>query len=169
MPLIELVNHMITMSSNLATNILVEVVKPEQVTSLMRELGAKQITVLRGVEDPKAYEAGKNNTVTAYDLMLLLSMIAENKFLNKKVCEKMVEILAAQQFNEGIPAGVPTGTKVAHKTGDITKHNHDAAIVYPVDRKPYVLIILTKGIIDHRRSSKLIAEISRVIYQANSR
>ena len=166
MPVIELVNHMIAMSSNLATNLLIEIAKPDHVMSLMQQLGANDIKVLRGVEDQKAFEAGKNNTTTAHDLMVLLRAIAENKALSKKACEKMVEILAAQQFNEGIPAGVPTGTKVAHKTGDITKHNHDAAIVYPPDRKPYVVVVLTKGIAEHRRSSKLIADISRVVYRA---
>jgi beta-lactamase class A len=166
MPVIELVNHMIAMSSNLATNLLVEIAKPDHVMSLMQQLGANDIKVLRGVEDQKAFDAGKNNTTTAYDLMVLLRAIAENKVLSKKACEKMVEILAAQQFNEGIPAGVPTGTRVAHKTGDITKHNHDAAIVYPLDRKPYVIVVLTKGIAEHRRSSKLIADISRVVYRS---
>jgi len=168
MPVLELVNHMITMSSNLATNLLVDIARPEHVMNLMRTLGANDIRVLRGVEDPKAFEAGKNNTTTAYDLMVLLRAIAENKFLNKKACEQMVGILSAQQFNEGIPAGLPSGTRVAHKTGDITKHNHDAAIVYPVGRRPYVVVILTRGIAEHRRSSRLIAEISRVIYQAIS-
>ncbi len=168
MPVVELVNHMITMSSNLATNILIEIARPEHVMNLMRELGANDIRVLRAVEDQKAFEAGKNNTTTAYDLMVLLRAIAENKFLNKKACEKIVEILTAQHFNEGIPAGLPSGTRVAHKTGDITKHNHDAAIVYPVGRRPYVVVVLTKGMAEHRRSSKLIAEISGVIYQAIS-
>jgi beta-lactamase class A len=166
MPVSDLINHMITMSSNLATNILIETARPEHIMNLMRELGANDIRVLRGVEDQKAFDAGKNNTTTAHDLMLLLRAIAENKFLNKKACEQMIAILSAQHFNEGIPAGLPTATKVAHKTGDITKHNHDAAIVYPPGRKPYVVVILTKGIAEHRRSSKLIAEISRVVYQA---
>jgi beta-lactamase class A len=163
-PVIDLVEHMITMSSNLATNLLIEIAKPEQVGDLMRELGANDIKVLRGVEDSKAFAAGRNNTTTAYDLMILLRALAENKFINKKASEKIVSILAAQHFNEGIPAGTPTGVKVAHKTGDITGHNHDAAIVFPPARKPYVLVVLTKGIKDHRRSSKLIAEISRTIY-----
>lgn len=166
MTVLELMEHMITWSSNLATNLLIERVTPEKVMKLMAELGANDIRVLRGVEDTKAFEAGKNNTTTAYDLMLLLKLIAENKFQNKKACEKMVEILAAQHFNEGIPAGLPTGTRVAHKTGDITKHNHDAGIVYPLDGKPYVIVVLTKGIANHKQSSKLIADISRTIYTA---
>ncbi len=93
-------------------------------------------------------------------------LIAENKFLNKRACERMVEILSSQRFNEGIPAGLPAATRVAHKTGEITKHNHDAAIVYLPGRKPYVIVVLTGGIAEHRRSSKLIAEISRKVYQS---
>jgi beta-lactamase class A len=169
MPAIALVDRMITWSSNLATNLLIEKVKAESVTELMRELGAKDIQVLRGVEDPKAFQAGKNNTTTAYDLMLLLRLIAENKFLNGRVCQKMVEILSAQRFNDGIPAGLPTATRVAHKTGNITKHNHDAAIVYAPGRKAYVIVVLTRGIAEQKRSAKLIADISRVVYQAMAR
>jgi beta-lactamase class A len=169
MPVIALVDRMITWSSNLATNLLIEKVKAESVTELMRELGAKDIQVLRGVEDPKAFQAGKNNMTTAYDLMLLLRLIAENKFLNSRACQRMVEILSSQRFNDGIPAGLPAATRVAHKTGNITKHNHDAAIVYAPGRKPYVLVVLTRGIAEQKRSAKLIADISRVVYQAVAR
>ena len=169
MTVAELVDRMITWSSNLATNLLIEKVGAENVTELMRELGATDIQVLRGVEDPKAFQAGKNNTTTAYDLMLLLRLIAENKFLNRRACDRMVEILSSQRFNDGIPAGLPSVTRVAHKTGNITKHNHDAAIVYAVGRKPYVIVVLTKGIAEQRRSAKLIADISRAVYQAMAR
>jgi beta-lactamase class A len=169
MPIIALVDRMITWSSNLATNLLIEKVKAENVTALMRELGAKDIQVLRGVEDAKAFQAGKNNTTTAYDLMLLLRLIAENKFLNVGACEKMVEILLSQRFNDGIPAGLPAATRVAHKTGNITKHHHDAAIVYAQGRKPYVIVVLTRGIEEQKRSAGLIADISRVVYQAMTR
>lgn len=166
MTVLELTDHMITWSSNLATNLLIERVGPENVMKLMAELGANDIRVLRGVEDSKAFQAGKNNTTTAYDLMLLLRAIAENKFKSKRACEKMVEILSAQHFNDGIPAGLPTATKVAHKTGEITRHKHDAGIVYPLDGKPYVIIVLTKGIASDKQSGKLIAEISRLVYAA---
>ncbi|MFN0112979.1 MAG: serine hydrolase [Blastocatellia bacterium] len=166
MTVLELVDHMITWSSNLATNILIERVEPENVMKLMAELGANDIRVLRGVEDSKAFQAGKNNTTTAYDLMLLLRAIAENKFKSKRACEKMVEILSSQHFNDGIPAGVPTATKVAHKTGEITKHKHDAGIVYPLSGKPYVIVVLTKGIESDKQSGKLIAHISQMVYSA---
>ncbi len=166
MPVIELVDRMITWSSNLATNLLIEKVTAENVNKLMRELGASDIQVRRGVEDTKAFQAGINNTTTAYDLLLLLKIIAEYEFLSKSACDKIVEILSAQHFNDGIPAGIPKGVKVAHKTGEITKHNHDAGIVYLPGRKPYVIVVLTKGIVEQKRSNELIANISRIVYQA---
>lgn len=78
----------------------------------------------------------------------------------------MIDILAAQEFNDEIPAGLPKGTRVAHKTGWITGVTHDAAIVYPPDRKPYVLVVLTKGIPDRPVAQRLIADISRLVWDA---
>src|SRR5574341_1038396 len=120
MTVIELIDRMITWSSNLATNLLIEKVKAENVNALMRELGAGDIQVLRGVEDPKAFQAGKNNTTTAYDLMLLLRLIAENKFLNKRACEKMVEILSAQRFGLTRQAWTPATPPATTSCGRTT-------------------------------------------------
>ena len=161
----DLIERMITRSSNLATNILIEHAGAENVMKLMKQLKANDIKVLRGVEDGKAFEKGLNNTTTAYDLMLLLRTIANKKVATPKDCDEMIKILLAQEFNTGIPAGLPEGTKVAHKTGSITKIRHDAAIVYPKDKQPYVLVVLTKGIEDEKKSDKLIADISRVVYE----
>jgi beta-lactamase class A len=160
----ELMRLMIVMSSNLATNILIERVGAENVMKLMRQLGANHIQVRRGVEDTKAFERHMNNTTTARDLMILMRRIAEHHAVSAKACDEMVQVMLAQQFNEGIPAGVGKGAKVAHKTGSITKINHDAAIVFPPNRKPYVLVVLTRGFADQKRAHKLIADISSVIY-----
>jgi beta-lactamase class A len=167
----ELIRLMITVSSNLATNLLIERVGPERVMDLMRAIGANDIRVLRGVEDGKAFQKGLNNTTTARDLMIILRRIAERRAVSPRASDEMIRIMLAQKFNEGIPAGVPRGVKVSHKTGSITRINHDAAIVYPPGRKPYVLVVLTRGIEDEKRAHKLIADISLVVYEArlNSR
>jgi beta-lactamase class A len=162
----ELLRLMITESSNLATNILIGRVTPERVMRLMREMGARDIRVLRGVEDGKAFERGMNNTTTAHDLLVLLRAVAEGRAVSAKASREMAGVLAAQKFNAGIPAGLPAGTRVAHKTGSITKHEHDAAIVYPPGRKPYVLVVLVRGIADEKRAHKLIADISRTVYES---
>jgi beta-lactamase class A len=160
----ELMRFMITVSSNLATNILIELVTPNRVMDLMRTVGAGNIHVLRGVEDGKAFQKGLNNTTTARDLMILLRRIAERRAVSTNASDEMIKIMLDQKFNEGIPAGLPPEVRVSHKTGSITKLNHDAAIVYPPDRKPYVLVVLTRGIEDEKASHKLIADISRVVY-----
>lgn len=164
----ELVGRMITRSSNLATNLLIERVGAGNVTRYMRRLGATEIEVLRGVEDTKAFQAGRNNTTTARDLLVLFRVIAEEKPVGREASAAMVEILQAQEFNSGIPAGLPSGTRVAHKTGEITAHNHDAGIVYPEGRRPYVLVILTRGIREREKSDALIADLTRLVHRAVS-
>ena len=160
----ELLTRMITRSSNLATNQLIELVGPANVTATARSLGAPNISVLRGVEDQKAFDRGMINTTTSADLAILLSAIENGTVLSSSSSSAMRDILLAQEFNEKIPAGLPPGTKVAHKTGEITAVSHDAAVVYPTGRKPYVLVVLTKGIRDGKASSTLIADISRLVW-----
>lgn len=155
---------MITVSSNLATNMLIERVGAERVQRTMRELGADSIAVLRGVEDMKAYRAGLNNTTTARDLGVIFAAIADGRAAGTESCREMVEILGRQEFNEGLPAGLPAGAKVAHKTGSITEIRHDGGIVYPGVRGPYVLVVLTKGIEDADTADRLVADIARMVH-----
>jgi beta-lactamase class A len=162
-----LLRLMITRSSNFATNTLITLVGADAVTRSMRSLGAQRIQVLRGVEDGKAFEKGMNNTTTARDLAIILRAIEEGKAASLAATREMLAILLAQEFNEKIPAGLPPGTRVAHKTGEITAVSHDAAIIYPKGRKPYVLDVLTRVIADGIRSSKLIADISALMYAHN--
>ena len=164
----ELIRLMITVSSNLATNILIERVTADRVMDLMHTIGAEHIRVLRGVEDGKAFQKGLNNTTTARDLMIIMRRIAERRAVSAKASNEMIKVMLAQRFNEGIPAGLPRNARVSHKTGSITRNNHDAAIVYPPGRKPYVLVVLERGIEDEKLAHKLIADISRVVYEAGS-
>jgi beta-lactamase class A len=121
--------------------------------------------VLRGVEDSKAYEAGLSNTTTARDLAVLMEAIETDRAASTSSCRLMRDILLRQELNDEIPAGLPPGTPVAHKTGSITGVLHDAAIVYPRGREPYVLVVLTRGISDERIARSLIADISRLAYE----
>ena len=162
-----LLRLMITRSSNLATNTLIALAGAPQATETMRLLGARKIQVLRGVEDGKAFDRGLNNTTTARDLAIILRAIEEGRAASAGATQAMREILLAQEFNEKIPAGVPAGVRVAHKTGEITSHSHDAAIVYPPGRRPYILVILTRGIRDGEKADRMIADLSRLIYERN--
>jgi beta-lactamase class A len=163
-PVNELMRLMITRSSNFATNELIELVGAAHVTAGARSLGAARLQVLRGVQDLKAFDAGLINTTTARDLATLLVEIENGRALSPASSALMRDILLAQEFNDRIPAGLPPGTRVAHKTGEITAVSHDAAIVYPLGRKPYVLVVLTRGVPDGKVSAALIADISRLVW-----
>ncbi len=160
----ELIEHMITLSSNLATNILIELVEAKNVMTTMEEMGIYNMKVLRGVEDTRAYEKGLNNRTDALSTMQVMLSIAEGKAGSPEACREMIEILAQQKFQAKIPAGLPEGIKVANKTGSITHIDHDAAIVFPEGRKPYVLVILTSGLENRKDAEKLISKLSGIIY-----
>jgi beta-lactamase class A len=164
-PLKELIDRMITRSSNLATNALIELVRASNANETAHLLGARNIRVLRGVEDNKAFRAGMNNTTSARDLAVLLEAIETGRAASRSSCDAMREILLHQEFNEEIPAGLPPGTPVAHKTGWITGVLHDAAVVYPPGRKPYVLVVLTRDIPDEKVARRLISDLSRTVWQ----
>lgn len=168
MSIYDLTYQMITVSSNFATNILVDLVDAENVMTTMKEIGAKNIQVLRGVEDMKAYEQGLNNTTDAYDMMLVMKAIAEKNIVSPSACDKMIDILLDQKFNTKIPGRLPEEVNVAHKTGSITEIDHDAAIVYLKPDHAYVLVVLTKGFTEHKQAEETIAEISKMIYAAIS-
>src|SRR5207248_2028092 len=164
-----LIELMETVSSNLATNLLITRVGAQRANATAHALGADSIVVLRGVEDGKAYRAGMNNTTTARDLGVLLAAIAQSRAASAASCRDMLAILGRQHFTEGIPAGLPPGARVEHKTGEIPGVvYHDAAIVTPARGDPYVLVVLTRGIERPNVAYQLVADLSRLVYQAKA-
>jgi len=155
---------MITVSSNFAANLLIERVGVENIRRTVTALDAGGVQVLRGVEDDKAFAKGLNNTTTARGLLELLDRIAHGRAVDSESDRAMIEILKRQKFNDAIPAGLPPGTPVAHKTGNITRVHHDAAIVYGPN--PYVLVLLVRGIEDKKQSAALMAELSKAVYES---
>lgn len=160
----DLVYDMIIVSSNLATNLVIDLVDAKNVTATMRDIGAMDINVLRGVEDIKAFRQGLSNTTTAYDLMIIYKKMAKHAIVNPQASEEMIEILKDQKFNEIIPAYLPDGVKVAHKTGVITALHHDSGIVMLPDGRQYVLILLSKELGDFDSGTERMAKVSKMIY-----
>ena len=160
----ELLHHMTTVSSNLATNLLMDLVGAKQVTATMRSLGASDIEVLRGVEDGKAFDKGLNNRTTALDLLVIMRAIARGEAVDSAASQEMLEILLDQKFNELIPRLLPPDVRVAHKTGSITGVEHDSGVVLLPDGRKYVLVILSKDLKDVEAGKKAIALVSRRVY-----
>ena len=166
----ELAYHMITTSSNLATNLLLAVIGPPSVQETLRELHLQDgVDLKRGVEDELGFEKGINNMVTANGLLKILVMLAEGKAFSPALSRRMMDIMHGQEFNQGIPARLPKGARVAHKTGEISTVAHDAGVVYLPKRKPYALVVLTEWDPTTSGRSRTIATISHTIYEALTR
>lgn len=160
----ELAHHMIVTSSNLATNLLVDLLGAEAVQQRLKARGLSGIDFQRGVEDEAAFEARINNRVTAHGLVRFYRILYEQQNLSEDAAQQMLDILFAQQFKSGIPAGLPDDARVAHKTGDISTVTHDAGLVYLPDRKPYAVAILTQWKPEASDRRETVATLSKTVY-----
>ena len=165
-PIRSLMRAMITASSNLATNILVEKVGAERTTQTMRRYGADRIQVRRGVEDLKAYRQGLNNETSAHDMLVLFERLARREAVSATASDEMIEILKEQTYNDMIPARLPDSVEVAHKTGWITGLHHDAGIVFVPGGPTYVLVLLSQNLEDEDAGVEAFARISRMVFDA---
>ena len=164
LPIAELLFRMITKSSNLATNLIIELVGANNVMATLHAMGINEIHVLRGVEDNKAFAHGLNNSVTAYGLLQVFEQIANGKAVSQQACDGMIDILEHQFFRDVIPAKLPPGVKVANKSGSITGVCHDSGIVFLPDGRKYVLVLLSKDIPDYAAAADILANVSKMLY-----
>ena len=162
----ELADAMITTSSNLATNLLLDLVGLDVLQRTIEGFGLEGIDLRRGVEDEKAFEHGINNRVTANGLVGLLRLIGDERAFSPALSRQIVDVMLGQQFNSGIPAGLPRGARVAHKTGEISTIAHDAGLVYLPNRRPYALTVLTEWDRSTTGRSATIAAASYLAYAA---
>ncbi len=161
----EVIEKMITHSSNLATNILIEHTGADSIGLTMKKIGANGVMVVRGVEDLKAYNIGLNNVTSAYGMMKVMEAVYRSDLVSETSREEMISILKRQEYNQMIPAGLPDNVSVAHKTGSITRIAHDAAIVFPEDSAPFILVILTRGWGKREDAHKVGARIAGEVYK----
>ena len=160
----DLIEYMITKSSNLANNILIERLGAEFITKTMKDLGAPDMQVLRGVEDLKAYHQGLSNTTNALSLLVIYEKLANGMVVSKEASESMIEVLKRQHYNDVIPALLPDHVVIAHKTGSISHVHHDSGIVFLPDGRKYVLVLLSKDLVDFDDGTRLLQNISKMIY-----
>jgi beta-lactamase class A len=162
----DLARRMIVRSSNLATNLLIDTLRAERVRETAARVNGEGMRVLRGVEDGPAYRAGMNNVTTARAYANVLASIARCDILPAAECDEVIDILLGQEFNEMIPAGLPAGVRVAHKTGWITGIQHDGGIVMPLNSPPFVLVVLSRGGADTVAVRRVAADIARLAWEA---
>jgi beta-lactamase class A len=117
------------------------------------------------VEDQKAFDRGINNEMTTNDLARLFAALERGAVAGPAHTAEMRNILLAQFYNGGIPKGLPSGVRFAHKTGEIRGHFHDGGIVYPHTGAPYVLVVFMRELPDTATGEGLAAELARVVHR----
>ena len=160
-----LAEEMITASSNLATNLLLDFLGVEYARRVLRDAQVDGVELRRGVEDHASHERGINNEATANGLLTLLSAI-RGDFLSSEGKQEVIRILLSQRFDSMIPAGLPAHATVAHKTGEISTACHDIGIVYLPEREPYIAVILTEFDPEREGRREMVASISEAIYRS---
>ena len=162
----ELIHQMMSVSSNLATNLLIDILTADSVQNTVDNLGAPGMKVLRGVEDIKAYELGLSNSTTARALADILVHLMQGTAVSASADSAMIATMMHSGFDDMVPAGLPEGIPIANKTGTITRIHHDGSIVFPPDQPPYVIAILIRGVDDHSVSGELGGRIAAVVHEA---
>ncbi len=165
----ELAQHMIVTSSNLATNLLLDLVTPAGVRDTLVRLGIEGVDIQRGVEDDRAFEQGISNRVTPNGVVSLLRAIVDGRGLSPASSAEMIDILHDQAFSgtiePGLPEAIRAAARVAHKTGEISTVSHDAGIVFLPGRPPYVVAILAESTGDARARVDAGIAASAVVYE----
>jgi beta-lactamase class A len=145
-PLRELVGRMVTVSGNLATNVVLDEVGTDEVAAVLADAGCSpRTTIVRGIEDYHAREAGIDNLITADDMARLLVALAEGRLAGAEATATCERVLQAQEYRAGIPAGLPDGLVIGNKTGWISSVNHDVALVRAPGLPPVGLAVLVSA------------------------
>jgi beta-lactamase class A len=145
-PLAELVERMVTVSGNLATDLVLERVGAAEVATVLELAGCSPRSVLpRGIEDYPARDAGLDNLVTADDLARVMVALAEGRLAGAAASAECERVLRAQTYRAGIPAGLPRGTDIGNKTGWIDGVNHDVALIRAPGLPPIGLAVLVSA------------------------
>jgi beta-lactamase class A len=172
MRLADLARHMIVTSSNLATNLLLDLVTLGEARAALARRGIDGIDLRRAVEDERAFEAGCSNLATADGLVALLRAIRDGCGFSESSSRQMIDILCDQAFPGGILPGLPESiravARVAHKTGDISIVSHDVGLVYLPGRPPYAVALLTESHGDASTRTAALTALSASVFGAVS-
>lgn len=165
-----LLNKMITVSSNASSNKLVDLLGNgihergmEKVNNL-----AKEMDFLNTSQQRKFYDSGapanlKENYTSVEDTGRFLEKIYNKQCVSKEFDVRMMKLMLAQQRNSKLPALLPKGVKVAHKTGELSNVENDVGIVF-TSKTDYVICVMGNKLKNTKQGRELIAQISKKVY-----
>ena len=133
-----LVHPMIAVSSNDATNQLLDVVGIAAVQRTVGSVGLASTHLRRRMMDLEARAAGRENVTTAADVVVLLRALVAGSLLSAPMTAFAMACLHDQEF-PALP--VPPGHRFAHKTGELAGVRHDAGILLDGADAPTAVVV----------------------------
>ena len=161
----ELLENMITISDNTATNILVERVGMDAVNRACRQYGLYQTDMIRDVMDLAARDHGVENMTSARDMGQFMESLERGEFIGNDYCEEMRAILLRNKLRDRIPRFLPMELPVAHKTGLMYNVVHDVGALYFRDRT-VIVSALTRDSPSYWVSKEFIGKVALRVYEA---
>ncbi len=152
----EALEAMITISDNGAALALWHVLGPENVNLTLRSQGIKDFHV--------ALDFDEDNAATPRAVGTLLTLLAKRELISAAASDRMISRLTRQQINNRLPAALPDGVVVAHKTGNLPGITHDAGIIY-TKFGPRVVVVMTWDAYESDADA-FIADVGSLVYGA---
>ncbi|MGH2351426.1 MAG: serine hydrolase, partial [Chloroflexota bacterium] len=145
---------MIEMSGNAAADLLEERLSTPAINAQLHALGMGQSEL-----------TPDGATTSPADIARLLELIGQGDAVSPDASAAMLRLLARQQHADLLPAPLPLGIRVAHKTGQLPGLRHDAGIVY-APSGPYLFVALVEDAPSEAAARSAIIELSRAAYTA---
>jgi beta-lactamase class A len=154
----DLATMMVAVSDNSATNVLIDRVGMDNVNVWLDSLGLTHTRLRRKMMDLKAASEGRENVSTPAEMMALLEGLYRGKVLNKEMTDDFFRVLSTHK-DSWIPRDLPDDLKIANKPGALEGVRNDSGVIF-VERRPYILCVMTTYLRRERDGEEAISRIS---------
>ena len=154
----DLATMMVAVSDNSATNVLIDRVGMDSVNAFLSAQGLRDTRLRRKMMDLKAAAEGRENVSSPHEMMTLLEALYRGQVLNKEMTEDFFKVLSTHK-DSWIPRKLPDDLKIANKPGELEGVRNDSGVIF-VDKRPYILCVMTTYLRREREGEEAISDIS---------
>src|SRR6266446_6543031 len=158
-----LATMMVAVSDNSATNVLIDRVGMDNVNAFLNAQGLRDTRLRRKMMDLKAAAEGRENVSTPNEMLNLLQALYRGEILNKEMTDDFFKVLSTHK-DSWIPRNLPDDLKIADKPGSLEGVRNDSGVIF-VDKRPFVLCVMTTYLRRERDGEEAITRISAAAWR----